>query len=69
MFCCGESNDDKEKLFLYCTWNYGFWEWIVKDESRGECSRGSTTFPNIMMDNTDEEMSRMFQSRVWISDE
>ncbi|XP_022841758.1 uncharacterized protein LOC111365444 [Olea europaea var. sylvestris] len=42
---------------------------IVNFESRGECSRGNTTTPTTMMDNTDEEMSCMFRSRVRISDE
>lgn len=45
-----KDNDNKGKLFACCSQNCGFWELVVKEETRGESSRNSATVFNTVMD-------------------
>lgn len=61
-FVVEKGGKNKGKLFICCSNNCGYWDWVVKEEE----SSGSN---NPAKNETIEEMSRTFQSRVRISDD
>lgn len=57
----------KGRLFLCFIKNYGFWDWVFKEESNSQSSRPSASSINFTTDETSGQISHILQSQVHIS--